>query len=218
MSRGAGRDRRPIHWTATADLDLEGVDPESLRWDAGQRCFRSPSTTFRPAAVLPLPDPDGVACSDWLTRVPDTLGSELVLLMQAGAVAYGLWEDDELVLHRAEKRYVIRGNGRAQPTYLESRGKSRYGSRLRLQNAKALASGTVDDLTAWTDERGPFDRAFVSCPVRLWSDFTSQRPAPPLDDVDVVRVPLDVDVPTHAELLRVRAWLTEGVLEIESAD
>ena len=42
------------------------------------------------------------------------------------------WRGEELVRHKVFKRYVVRGRGRAQPTHLKSKGKSRYGSRLRL--------------------------------------------------------------------------------------
>jgi hypothetical protein len=207
-------DRRPVPWAATQDLDLLGVDTAALVFDADSGRFVSDRATFRPAAVLGTPEADGVRFDDWAAELPPTLGRELVLLMQAGAHAYGLWEDDELVLHRAEKRYVIRGNGKAQPTWLETRGKSRYGSRLRLQNAKAIVDHTIADLVGWTEERGAFDAVFFSCPVRAWADFRAHRPPPPFGAARLARIPLDVDVPTHAELLRVRQWLVEGSLVI----
>ena len=185
---------RRVHWAATADLDLLGVDPASYRWDAAGGTFADPMSgwRFRPAPVLTTPDCDGARLDTWITELPEDLGTELVLLMQAGAHAAGLWVDDELIAHRADKRYVVRGNGKAQPTHLKTRGKSRYGSRLRLQNAKALDADTVDLLCTWHEEWGAFDAAWVSCAPRAWSAFKDLRPAPPLEGVQIRRIPLDV--------------------------
>ena len=55
------------------------------------------------------------------------------------SIATRLWRDDELVAHKVVKKYVVRGRGRAQPLHLKTRGKSRYGSRLRLANAQVRA-------------------------------------------------------------------------------
>ena len=58
----------------------------------------------------------------------------VLLLLQAGAMAIGQWDVDELMYHKAIRRYVVRGHGRAQPLHARTKGKSRYGARLRLQN------------------------------------------------------------------------------------
>lgn len=55
----------------------------------------------------------------------EPLGPCCVVLVRAGAFALGLWDDDELVQHKAKKRYVTRGKGKAQLTHLKTRGKSR---------------------------------------------------------------------------------------------
>ena len=55
-------------------------------------------------------------------------------------------DDGEIVHTKSIKKYVVRGRGRAQPTHLATKGKSRYGSRLRLQKASVgaqLNSGYV---------------------------------------------------------------------------
>ena len=210
----------PIHWSAIVDLDLEatrfGVDVDSLAWDG--HAFRSTDSLFRPPLVCVPPGHTGQTFTTWRDAVPDSLGTEVVLLMQAGAHAYGLWVDDELIRHRADKRYVVRGNGKAQPTHLKTRGKSRYGSRLRLQNAKALVAGTIEDLRQWHDDYGPFDTLYRSCPQRAWSDFLATAdPRPPFGTPErMVTIPLDVGVPCFAEVCRIREWLAFGEFVVSS--
>jgi len=140
----------------------------------------------------------------------------VVLLVRAGAVALGAWLDDERIVHKALRKYVVRGNGRAQATHLKTRGKSRYGSRLRLQNWRALLAETNERLCdLWTQHGAPA-RVFWSAPVRVWADLCAAAPPPPFarDDAALQRLPLHVHRPDFDELLRVRNWLEHGRLEL----
>ena len=135
-----------------------------------------------------------------------------VLLLQAGATALGLFEDNEVLDHKAFKRYVVRGKGRAQPTHLRAGGRSRRGARLRLRNAKRLLEAVSERLGAWWDETPAPSRLYVSCPVRLYADLCAVQPTPPVtvNDPRRVPIPLDVAVPTHAELMRVHRSINRG--------
>lgn len=143
-------------------------------------------------------------------------GSELILLLRAGAVAFGLWQRGELVAHKAERKYVVRGHGRAQPTHRRAQGPSRYGARLRLQNWRRLLTETNERLGDLWSRFGAPDRVFWSAPVRVWSDLHAAEPPPPFDRDDRAcsRLPLHVHRPDHGELLRVRGWLELGELEL----
>lgn len=145
-------------------------------------------------------------------RAVDGPGRYAVLLMQAGAAALGLFEDGALLDHKALKRYVVRGKGRAQPTHLKTRGKSRFGSRLRLRNAERLLTDVNERLGAWWQDDEPPERLFVSCPVRLFADLCRTEPGPPVgvEDPRRVHIPIDVHVPTHAELVRVHRSISRG--------
>ncbi|MFK7739566.1 MAG: hypothetical protein AB8H80_04515 [Planctomycetota bacterium] len=141
---------------------------------------------------------------------------QMVLLLRAGAMALGVWRDDELIQHKAVRKYVVRGNGKAQGTHLKTRGKSRYGSRLRLQNWKSLLVDTCERWRDLAEQHGPIDRVLYSAPVRVWSELFACEPEPPLtrDAESLVRIPLHVHRPDHEELLRVRRLLRRGVLEL----
>ena len=108
----------------------------------------------------------------------------------------------------------MRGNGKAQATHLKTEGKSRYGSRLRLQNARRLLIETNELLCAWHVEFGAADWIFYSCPVRLWPSVFETTPAPPFEkDGPLVRIPRDVPRPTVDVLLRTYKSLQYGQIE-----
>ena len=140
----------------------------------------------------------------------------VLLLLQAGAMAVGYWDGAELLHHKAVRRYVVRGNGKAQMLHRKTKGKSRYGSRLRLQNWQRLLTETNERLCCYWHEHGAPERVFVAVPVRAWSDWFGVDPGPPFarDDAALQRVPMHVHRPDFAELLRVHAWLGYGRLEL----
>jgi hypothetical protein len=165
-----------------------------------------------PPIALPIPA-DARDADDYLDALPATLGCQLLVLLQAGAAAFGVWRDDELLAHKSLKKYVVRGHGRAQTTHLRTRGRSRYGSRLRLQNARALLVEVNEKLAAWQDAFGPFDRIWHACGVRQWGDLFAAETPPPFPRGASLRVPLHVHVPDFAELQAVRVKVVRGRLE-----
>lgn len=172
---------------------------------------RSRSSVF----VLPLAAPAaalGEHIGDYVERLSPSEELQVVLLLQAGAMAFGCWRGDELVLHKAVKKYVVRGNGRSQATHLKTRGKSRYGSRLRLQNWRSLLGETNQRLADCEAQFGASERIFYSVAVRTWSDLFEAAPPPPFsrDDHRLRRLPLHVHRPNHEELLRIRRKMLSG--------
>ena len=140
--------------------------------------------------------------------------------MRAGATALGLWRDDELLRHKVIKKYVVRGKGRAQPAHLKTKGKSRYGSRLRLQNARSQLVETNEKMIEWIRESGAFDVVLLSCPVRILADLSATEPPPPWVETasPPIRIPFHVHTPSFDELQRVRRRLTRGSIEISRVD
>jgi hypothetical protein len=203
-----------------ADLE-EQVQAFAARWPGA--CADRAGLTFAGGSAahlrVPLLAPRpvrGESVLDYARRLPGQVGTHVVLLLQAGAMALGCWEGDTLLQHKAVRRYVVRGNGKAQSLHQKTRGKSRYGSRLRLQNWKRLLHETSERLAACLAEHGPVDRIFVAAPVRVLPELYATDPAPPFrrDDPRVQRVPMHVHRPDFAELLRVQRWLGHGRLQL----
>ena len=210
---------RSFSWRETAalleDLQRHGslTVAEGGRWYAQCDAEGSVVAALRPPQILLEDGP--VPSSERLhARALEGPGRHAVLLLQAGAAALGLFDQDELLDHKAFKRYVVRGKGRAQPSHLKTRGKSRMGSRIRLRNAERLLEEVSERLGRWWGQVPEPRCLFVSCPVRLWADLGSVDPRPPVhgDDPRRVRIPFDVHVPNHAELLRVHRSLRRGRL------
>lgn len=169
-----------------------------------------------PALVAPL-GPGQRDLLDHLDSLPEELGPHLVVLLQAGRCSMGWFTDDELIESKSFSRYVVRGNGRAQPTHLKTKGKSRYGSRLRLQNALALLEESNERMGEWWDEHGPADAVLHAAPARLWSSLLETDPAPPFDaDTPLRRIPRDLPRPTSDLVLR--TWRFCCYLRLEWPD
>lgn len=174
---------------------------------------RDGSLRFEPPLVQSI-EPGITSAESYIVDIGvelgERLGLMLVVLVRAGAFALGLWDDDVLLEHKAKKRYVVRGNGRAQATHLRTKGKSRYGSRLRLQNAQAQHEDLIERLERLVEDCGRPRTAWLSCPSRLLSDLYAQRPGPPLPRDTWRRIPLHVHEPDFAECCRVREALSWG--------
>ena len=163
---------------------------------------------LRVPLVLALPVP-GEGVESWLGRIQAPPGLQVLVLCQAGSSALGLFENGEPVDHQTLRRYVVRGSGRAQPAYLKTKGKSRYGSRLRLRNAQRLLEETAETLREWHGEHGDFDRVFYSCPVRSWAELL--REDLPFDgNGPLVKIPLDLNRPNTTEMQRAWRALSHG--------
>lgn len=191
------------------------------RGDAEQRGFAAAAADGSLAArcVVPLllpPVAAGESPRDYSARLPVRIGRQCVLLLQAGAAALGYWDEDELVQHKAMKKYVVRGSGKAQPTHLKTKGKSRYGSRLRLQNWQRLLVAVNLRLHEWWRQHGAPEQLFVAANVRVLPQLFAADPPPPFarDDRALRRVPRHVHVPDFAELLAVRGFLGAGRVEL----
>ncbi|MCA8978203.1 MAG: hypothetical protein KDC98_25975 [Planctomycetes bacterium] len=200
-----------------ADL-ADQLDAFAERWPGGRadargRAFVSEDGMARllPPLLVTTPLADE-RIGDYARRFGIEAGRHVVLLMRAAGVALGYWDGEELLRHKAIRKYVVRGSGKAQPVHLESKGKSRYGSRLRLQNWRRLLTETNERLRQWWIEPGEPERLFLSVPVRVFSDLLAADPAPPFarGDALLTRIPLHVHRPDHAELLRVHRWLAVG--------
>ncbi len=207
--------REPFRWHETYDRLEELLDEFTLEPSAEGYSISDENGAsigiFHVPLILPTGDQEA---ADYLDEraLP---GIHSLLLVQAGATAIGVWEDDEILRHKVIKKYVVRGTGRAQPVHLKTKGKSRYGSRLRLQNAKSQLVETNEKLIDYSSEVGPFERIFYSVPVRTWPELFRTTPLPPFaaDDPGLTKIPLDVHVPNFEELERVHAWLCRGRIE-----
>jgi len=201
--------RETFPWAQTADRLSACLRRVRLELAESGREFRGRGVRFSPPLVLPIRGRDAAR---YLAELDGGPRRQIILLLRAGVAALGYWRADALLQHKVVKKYVVRGRGRAQPSYLRSKGKSRHGSRLRLRNARALLQEVNGRLEHWWRQEGPAE-VFYSCGVRLWADLRQAPVAPPFAAGEALKLPLDVRAPSHVELLRVRRLMSRGSVE-----
>lgn len=200
-----------FHWRE-ADEVLADTEEDTLRLDANRRGFTGSRYRIRVPVVFPIPT-GCVEIEDYRAELPEQPGLHTVVLLQAGAAALGAFSGGEELRTKSLKKYVVRGHGKAQATHLSTRGKSRYGSRIRLQNARNLLIEVNRKLLEWFTELGPPEHVFYSCPVRMWPELLSAKEPPPFDKNGPIKIPLDISVPTTSVLLRTYRAMEHGMVE-----
>ena len=178
--------------------------------------FRLPLTF----PTLPKKDDeeDSLCISDYSDKIPFLPQPYLLILIQAGAASLGYFEEGELVYHKVITAYMVRKKqGKAQIKHLQTKGKSRLGSRIRLQNTVLFFEKINAKLKEWHQKSAIFDkveRIGQSGSPDLWHLFyTSKEEAPfQKDDVRLRKIPLTVHIPNFEELQRVNLWVNRGEL------
>ncbi len=207
-----------FHWQDTQELLTGILTEQALAVDDKHGSFLAvgdgtlQGLRFTPPLLQPIEiiNPHAYALS--LASPP---GMYLVILMQAGATALGTFENGELLRHKCNKRYVVRGSGKAQPTHLQSKGKSRFGSRLRLQNHKRLQLEAHEKLRQWRQELGEPALKYYACPVRTWSEFFLNGLQPAYPSAKGFRkIPSDFPVPSLQTLTKANGFISHGRVQV----
>lgn len=166
---------------------------------------------------LPLPMPQMPENSEELSAYVEELDEDppdyIIMLIQAGAAALGFCEFGDIVLHKAFKKYMKRHKrGKSQITYLKTRGKSKAGSRIRLANTIRFFEEINERLQDWEDF-SKSERIMYSCTPNLWGMLFQSNVEPPFEKEDdrLVKIPIDVNVPSYEELVRVNRLVNQGI-------
>jgi hypothetical protein len=166
---------------------------------------------------LPLPMPPMTGAEEsvdaYVQQLTDEVPTYLLVLVQMGAAAIGYVENGEMVVHKSIKKYMKRHKrGKAQISYLNTRGKSKAGSRIRLANTVRFFEEINEKLTEWEDWYEP-ERIIYSCTAQLWGLMFQSKVPPPFEKKDprLIKVPRDVHIPSYEELLEINEFVQGGV-------
>jgi hypothetical protein len=211
-------ERTTFAWQATVDRLASLAQDHVLRVAGDRRAIEAVTAEGTVAARLVPPlllsiEDQHASADHYLASLRAAPGRHAMLLLRAGAAALGLWDGDEILRHKVIKKYVVRGHGKAQTTYRKTKGKSRYGSRLRLQNAESLLVDVSQRLCDWREQDAGFDRLLYYCPERQWAEFLRTDPTPPLTGLTLTWLGLSIHEPGFEELLRVRRLAGRGAVE-----
>jgi len=189
-----------LKFLAGSNLDLElDSDKNSII------CYSGEEKSFEFKLPLPFPPFTSESVDEYYKIVSDSSFSYLIILIQAGASALGYFEGGELLYHKVIKKYMVRKKqGKSQIKHLNSKGKSRLGSRIRLRNSVLFFEEINEKLLDWEVEEST-ERVLLSCPINLQALYFSSNTPPFFEKRDerVRKIPIDVNVPCFKELLRV---------------
>lgn len=154
-----------------------------------------------------------------ILRTPQELSCYWVILFQAGAAALGVVVDGKLTNHKMIKKYMVRKKqGKAQLSYLKTKGKSRYGSRLRLRNSQLFFAEIAEKLASWHEELEP-QKIFSNLPVSLMPHLLAEDELPFMkDDQRLQKIPRHINKPSYLELKRVINSFQYGEVTILDSD
>ena len=196
---------RPQRFSYSESVSLfRDLAEEECEWDREKMKLAGEGFEF----LLPWPFPPaepGENLAAYADRLSDFPPPFYLILIQAGHSALGYFEGGELIFHKVIKKYMVRAKqGKAQIGYLNTRGKSKAGSRIRLANTVQFFEDINGKLEEWAMEE-VVERILLSCPVRMRPLLFGSKVPPPFtkDDPRLRKVPLDVHRPDLEELKRV---------------
>lgn len=132
-----------------------------------------------------------------------------IMLIQAGRASVAVAQADDIIVSKQIQKYMVRKTqGRAQLTYLQDKGKSRLGSRIRLRQSQIFFEEINERMQGWSQEF-PLTQVFLSCTPKLKGAYFLAVDSPALakDDPRWRRVPFMVRPPGQEEMQRIHRLL-----------
>ena len=186
-------------------IDVQRDDNKLLLWEGQEK-----------VATLHLPLQYALSAQNAFKDIEWHSLTLFVALIQAGQAALGVIENEELSEHKVLRRYMVRKKqGKAQLSYLKTKGKSRAGSRIRLANTELFIEDIHTKLIAWQTQY-TMDRLAMQCPPPLrglLNDFNGKR-AFDRKDARIVTVPISIPDPNLKGLKKVQYFAPKSRLVI----
>lgn len=149
-------------------------------------------------------------------KVMENSSPYILLLVQSGSCALGLFKSGETIHHKVIKSYMVRKKqGKSQIKYLKTRGKSRAGSRVRLANTERFFNEIHEKILTYL-ERHNVNRIGISCSKSLLPFLFNDQLKLALKKTDerLFKIPMDVPVPNFKVLIKTHHFLQQGELHI----
>ena len=139
----------------------------------------------------------------------------LVILIQAGNAALGLFDGESLIHHKVIRKYMTRKKqGKSQIKYLKTKGKSRAGSRIRLANSVIFFEEINQYLNDWSVINET--TIIYSCTPTLWGMLYQSKILPPFKKKDkrLKKLPLNIDIPNFEVLKKATHFSEKGYIHL----
>ena len=136
----------------------------------------------------------------------------IILLIQAGSCAMGLFNNDIVEDHKVYKSYMVRKKqGKSQIKYLNAKGKSRAGSRVRLSNTIDFFENINERLQQYFDEHS-VNRIALSCSKTILPFLYNSKVNCPFDkkDARLYKIPKHIPSPGYDVLMGTHRFLLKA--------
>ncbi len=146
---------------------------------------------------------------DQIQEAVDEPLSYAMILIQAGRASVAIAAADEIVCSKQIQKYMVRkSQGKSQLTYLNEKGKSRLGSRIRLRQSDEFFDEINEKLKHWSSLY-QISQIFLSCTPKLKGLWFQSSPPPPFAKSDPRwrRIPFMVRPPGQLEMFRIQKLL-----------
>jgi len=142
---------------------------------------------------------------DWsevrgLRENPDSHYS--LVLIRAGQACTGYFHQGTLIDHKVFRAYMVRQKqGVSQIKHLKTKGKSRAGSRIRLEETTRFFEEINERLTSYADQF-PIDMWGISCAKTMWPYYFSSAITPPFSSKaeNLIELPFHISQASYEEL------------------
>ncbi len=141
----------------------------------------------------------------------------IIVLIQSGSCALGVFQADQVLDHKVIKSYMVRKKqGKSQVKYLNKKGKSRAGSRVRLSNTLDFFDAINERLTDYLDEF-EIEKIAMSCSKSLIPYLHNGKISCPFDKKDerLYKIPKHIVVPNFEVLLSTHEFLLTSEITFE---
>lgn len=165
---------------------------------------------------LPLPLPPLEDLKNYLANYPQEMPNYVIYMIQAGSCTLAFFEKNELIEHKVFKTYMVRKKqGKNQIKHLESKGKSKAGSRIRLNNTIHFFEDINERLQTYFEDYF-IERIIYSCPINMLSLFYESKVKTPFEkkDARLIKIPKDIQQPCFEELIKINEQICQGELTI----
>src|SRR5690606_18799184 len=171
--------------------------------------FRSHSLmlTFR----LPISMDSPQAFYDY----PEDRANYVLLMIRSGIASVGYFEDGMNMDHKVFRAYMVgKKQGMSQIKYLNTKGKSRAGSRVRLAGTLEFFEDINQRLQIYFRENF-VNRIGISCPTTLIPYLYGSKVSTPFEKEDprILKIPKHVQNPTFESLLETNIYLLKGEIK-----
>lgn len=144
----------------------------------------------------------------------------MILLIQSGSCALGLYKNGENINHKVFTAYMVRmKQGKSQIKHLKTKGKSRAGSRVRLAESLEFFENINTRLKEYFEEMN-IDLIAMSCSKILIPYLYGSKIKTPFEKNDsrIFKVPMHVNTPRYEVLQEVERFLNKGEIIFEEED